>query len=326
MKYDINLVRTRSLSEIREWIDDLTMYRHFISDDLELNSKISSPLRIDRHPSFAIYPVGMNKVLWKDFGNGDAGDIVKFVQLKYGINRKAALRKIWTEVVGDKPKPKKLPEIPKNKRRQIVIEKRRITKVDKEYWGQYDINEDNLHKYNIIPIKRFWYSIGKDQLMLSSIVHTKDSPLYAYKIYGSYKIYKPLSKNQSKKWRSNTNSYDIQGLEQLSDYGDLLIITKSLKDVMVLSKLGYNAVAPQSETSIIPQVVMQHLADRFDRIAVLYDNDIAGISNAVKLSLKYNLETITIPKNSDAKDISDYVVLHGYNAARKLLKTLLNTE
>ena len=55
------------------------------------------------------------------------------------------------------------------------------------------------------------------------------------------KIYQPYS---NFKWLSNTSASDLQGLSQLPDRGDTLVITKSLKDVMCLDIWDIPAIAP----------------------------------------------------------------------------------
>ena len=82
------------------------------------------------------------------------------------------------------------------------------------------------------------------------------------------KIYRPHSLTRKDKWRNNCGTYDLQGLAQLPDKGKLLIITKSLKDIMVLYEYGYTAVAPQSEHSSIPTSLMENLKGRFDKIII----------------------------------------------------------
>ena len=54
--------------------------------------------------------------------------------------------------------------------------------------------------------------------------------MYAYKVNSKFKIYRPLNSKYTK-WRTNLEITDIQGYAQLPDTNDLLIITKSLKDI-----------------------------------------------------------------------------------------------
>jgi hypothetical protein len=63
------------------------------------------------------------------------------------------------------------------------------------------------------------------------------------------------------------------------DLGKPLIITKSLKDCIVLNKLGYNAIAPQGESAFLTEKELFCYKYIFgeDNIYLLWDNDLPGI-------------------------------------------------
>ena len=62
--------------------------------------------------------------------------------------------------------------------------------------------------------------------------------MYAYKVYNHFKIYKPYADKYTK-WRNNLTELDIQGYKQLPKTGDILVITKSMKDVMCYTRWVY---------------------------------------------------------------------------------------
>lgn len=62
--------------------------------------------------------------------------------------------------------------------------------------------------------------------------------------------------------------------------GDLLVITKSLKDVMCLYEYGITAIAPCSENEFLTDTQYQKVKSKFKHITLLWDNDYAGVSNA----------------------------------------------
>ena len=120
----------------------------------------------------------------------------------------------------------------------------------------------------------------------------------------------------------------LQGLEQLPESGELLIITKSLKDVMVLYKYGYTSVAPQSENATIPKPLMEDLKKRFKHIIVFFDYDNGGIKGAEALCKRYNLNKVFISKHYldiySIKDISDFAKEMSKQKTIELLKELFN--
>ena len=69
---------------------------------------------------------------------------------------------------------------------------------------------------------------------------------------------------------------------------DYLVITKSLKDVMVLYEYGIPAIAPNSETIFVTEAQYQKLKNRFKRIYLFYDSDYAGITSMNQIRKKYS--------------------------------------
>lgn len=81
----------------------------------------------------------------------------------------------------------------------------------------------------------------------------------------------------------------IQGIHMLPKTGEYLVLTKSMKDVMVLYELGIPAIAPCSETTFISDSQYRKLKDRFDNLILFYDNDQTGISYMQKIRKKYDV-------------------------------------
>lgn len=69
--------------------------------------------------------------------------------------------------------------------------------------------------------------------------------------------------------------------------GDAIVITKSLKDIMVLYELGIPAIAPISENCYLTEAQHNKLVKRFDKVVLFYDNDRAGITNLNKFRKQY---------------------------------------
>ena len=324
-RYNTNNIKEYNYEEILHYVSEVDIYRYYVGQHVRLGKPMPSPLRDDKHPSWALFVSRSGNILWRDFATGESGNVIKLVMKLYNIRYKDALRQIWSELIDGKAveraeKPK-LNGI-KYHRKQISIQKKYFTGNDDKYWSRYDITRDILKHYNVTPITTFWVKDESGEYRQSRFFYTNDEPMYAYKVFKSYKIYRPLAKNKNNKWRGTLSAYDIQGFEQLPDKGELLIITKSLKDVMVLYKLGYSAVAPSSESVMIPKKVIEHLTNRFDRIVLFYDNDLPGIKQSNKISKEYNLDSFDIPLSYEVKDISDFVEIYGYKRARLLMKSL----
>lgn len=323
--YDTRLTELDlSLDSILERVTEYDIYRHYIGENFELGKIMSSPFRTDKNPSFGIFKSSRTStLLYKDLATGSTGNCVKFVQELNQLSYRGALIKIISDMINKNltisVQGISIKEDYKSTSTVISVRRRNFCKTDDDYWNQFGLNRDDLKHFNVFPIYEYWLND-----ISQSWVYKYDNPGYAYQIYNKYKIYKPLSPKKYK-WISNCGSYDIQGYEQLPYQGDLLIITKSLKDVMVLHKLGYNSIAPQGENHSIPKEVMEDITKRFTKVVIFYDNDEAGNQGANKLGDKYKLKTIFIPDDKP-KDISDYTKEFGLIESKELLKQLLDDK
>lgn len=110
----------------------------------------------------------------------------------------------------------------------------------------------------------------------------------------------------------------IQGAKQLPKFGEFLVVTKSLKDVMALHEFGIPAIAPNSENLFLTEAQYEKLKLRFTDIYILYDRDLPGVRSANKIRKKFvGLKVLLVPK---VKDFTDYVKKYG------TLKTLNKIE
>lgn len=324
MAYNTEKIRPITEEDILSKTTEYDIYSYYIGKKIQIGVKFNSPLRKDNNPSFGLFiSKKTNRLLFKDLATGISGNCFKFVKLYLMLTSyKEALHRIYTDLISNNIKPStKGLDVKynyKSTRTNIQIKRKNISNTDKEYFDKYNISVSTLKKFNVYPIYCFWVN-GK----LKPYKYSNISPMYAYSIYNKFKIYRPFGKENSK-WFSNTNRYDIQGLQQLVKKGHTLIITKSLKDVMVLHELGYNSIAPMNENTLIPENIMSDLKSRFERIILLYDNDLAGILGMLKMKNKYKLTCRFIPiYYKNIKDISDFIYTYGKYKTINLLNKIL---
>lgn len=274
----------------------------------------NSPFRKDENPSFGIFQSKKSgQLLFKDYGTGECGNIVKFVGLYTGLtNYNDILHKIVKDLNITNTTRLKSTKKYQSTETVIGIVRQPFTEIDKQYWSQFGITLDTLKKYDVNSIK-YYLCNG-----IVKSIYKDENPMYAYKVYNHFKIYKPLADKYTK-WRNNLTDFDIQGFEQLPDKGDLLIITKSLKDVMVLHEMGYNAISPASESTWLPDKALKAILRRFKRVLINFDRDVPGIKNMRKISLKTGLNGFLVHKKFKAKDISDAVKLNGFETIKNWL-------
>ena len=315
--YSTKTAITIRLRDLLDKLDDYTIYSYYLGP-FKPGKLMNSPLRNDdRMPSFAIFSTKDGALLFKDHGTGVAGNAIKFIKLYRGIETRDELERELLKIVR-KTNPNM--EIRTNNYTKLVgsgvtdigIVRQPFTDVDKRYWKQFHISIDTLKTFNVFSIKYF--------LCNNTVrgIYKEDNPMYAYKVDDKFKIYRPLSSKYTR-WRTSLTNNNVQGYAQLPEFGNLLIITKSLKDVMCLYEMGYSAIAASSETTFIPEDMLKALRSKWKHIVILYDRDKTGMKKAREYSKQYKLDAIFVQKQFKAKDISDAVRDNGFFAVKEWL-------
>ena len=92
---------------------------------------------------------------------------------------------------------------------------------------------------------------------------------------------------------------------------------------MCLYEMGFYAIAASSETTFIPDDILQSLRTKWKHIIILYDRDKTGMLKARDYSRRYKFDAIFVHKKFKAKDISDAVRANGFQTVKDwLIKTL----
>ncbi len=329
MLYDTTILEPTTEENIFKKTTEYDIYSYYIGHRVIVGSKFNSPLRKDSNPSFGLFiSRTTNSLLFKDQATGESGNCFKFVQLKAHLSSyKEALDQINSDLsLGLLKALDRGLDVKNNykaSRTDIKIKRKNFTKIDDLYWEQFNINRDILKKFNVYPISHVWLN---DNLM--SWKFSEEHPMYAYQIYNKFKIYRPLN-SANEKWMTNCTMYNIQGYKQLPETGDLLIITKSLKDVMTLHSLGYVAVSVNSENTLLPLKIMNDLKKRFTKIIIFFDNDDSGHKGAIDMSKTYGIEYKEIPiypETYSSKDISDFIRDNNKTETVKLLQNLIHNQ
>ncbi len=321
---------TISKKEVLEYVTQEQIYSYYLEKQIEIPYKSSSPLRDDDVPSFGLYyhRDGSGTIMWNDYGLRESGDCFKLVSKMYNLNFNEALCKVMVDfgLSNFKISAKKVKNYSKIKKViqknpiRIGIKTRKWNKADANYWSSYGISRKTLIKYNVIPIEYMFYNGNPIKVHKVSYAYQelKDDKV-------TYKIYQPLRKEF--KWINNSNSTVHQGYRQLPDTGELLIITKSLKDVMSIHDvLGITAVAIQSESVLIKDSVMDEYKRRFTKVMCLFDNDNAGKRLSNEYLEKYNIPHFFMPEMEDVTDFSDLVKAIGIEESRKIFNTCIENE
>ena len=238
--------------------------------EIRLKKKYNSPFRDDPNPSFEFYINNKSKRLWwRDWGSGETGNCYDFLDRWTGPMTKREVTLIEKE---KKPPPK--------------ITHGEITSLD--FWKQFGIKKETLEKFKVQQV-----------FDVNGFTHQKSFIYFLNN--GRYKVYSPGAKVRF--WGTMRKT-DIFGIDQLPEKGKLLVITKSLKDVMVLHEMGINAISYAAESITPSKEDLKELKERFETIVLLYDNDKPGIAHADRIAAIHGIRKIFM---KSAKDISDCV-------------------
>jgi 5S rRNA maturation endonuclease (ribonuclease M5) len=315
---------------ILEYITQERIYSFYIGLEIESGARLNSPLRDDTVPSFGIFyhkPPKSDVLMFYDFATKESGDCITLVSLLFGITYHEALLKVAYDfnltnvnIPANRKPLLALPKIVKSNVVEIGIKKRVWQVRDKEFWSAFGIKRKTLERFNVYPISYVFFN--------DNPVYIKELG-YAYVEYKdekiSYKIYQPYSKQY--KWINNANYSVHQGYTQLPENGDLLIITKSLKDVMsIYDTTGIPSVGLQSESVMMKDSVMVEYKERFKKVICLFDNDTAGKKLATQFSEEFDVPHFFMPEMENVTDYSDLVKEVGIKKAVDILKNKLNNE
>lgn len=289
-----------------------------------------SPLRRDKEPTCSFYRNSSGTLIFKDFATGQHLNVFGVVQEIFKCDYFESLRIIANDfgIVKNRDLPRNPGKINENpikiedkETSKIQIEVQDFTDLELKWWGKYGITKEILSKFNVYSCKHVFLN---DQLFAKSQQHCPIFGYYGNKYQGLelWRCYFP--KRKSFRFITNWPSKKIQGFDQLPKSGKLLVITKSMKDVMCLHSCGITACAPNSENLFVSDSVLEDLKNRFKYIVVFYDNDRPGLYNMTKIRKEHpELIYTYIPKHFGSKDISDFYADHGRKETLNLIKEFI---
>jgi len=307
----------------REWAFEhyLKLTEKLTGQDIKMKSVFN--IR-EKTPSMCIYVDRNNIYRFKDFSSGNGGDAISLVQSLFNLpTRGSASYKIIEDynqyVLNNGYNPIKSYK-QHSKFKVTDYEMRHWNTLDQKYWMGFYIGSRLLSRYNVVPLEYYIMTKTDENDVVSSIT-IKGNYIYGYfREDGTlYKIYQPKVKESK---FIKVRDY-IQGTEQLVFDKPYLIIASSLKDLMAYQKLKISnseAIAPDSENTMIPENIMSSISSKYQKVCVLFDNDEAGIKAAEKYKSRYGFEYVILEME---KDLSDAIKVHGIDKVRENLLPLL---
>lgn len=324
-KTEPNLTKDFILSKI----SDETIMSTYLGYPIK-KGLVRSIFRSDKYPTCSVYRSKSGLLKWHDFATNQTLNCFEVVMEKYNCKFNKALRIIaedfnLVERNSDRSSVKIINTnqfLEEKTDTTIQITPKSFTEQELKWWKSFNISEKTLKKYRVFSCDSVF--LNGDYFGSSSV----KSSMYGYycgKKQGVelWRIYMPQKK--SFRFLSNTSKNFIQGSKYLPDTGDLLVITKSMKDVMCLYEFNIPAIAPCSEVLFLSNIQLNSLKKRFKKIIVFYDNDLPGIKGMNRIKKEHpELLFFWIPRKYNAKDCSDFVKKYGIAKTQEYITMLKN--
>lgn len=311
--------------EILEEVDEYLLYVFYLGFQPELRVRYKSPVREpgneDVNASWSLFHNTTRlsrEYAWKDSGTGEFGDIFKLVMMILKCKNKAtALEQIKQDFLFGKGTELARQGISPPKEVDpscIRIKSRAFDHEDLTWWMAHTgASQQTLDYFNVKRLKYYWMTKSQN---------TPSFPgdrCYAYRIYDHYQLYFP-HRDRDRRFRNDFTEAHLLGFCQLKYQRDTLIITKSMKDIITLYSLGFEAVSPRGENTPISQKFIEFLKTKYKYIFTLFDND--GKHRA----WAYDCPSIEIPLSTGQKDASDHYLAYGHESTQILITNLIKNH
>jgi hypothetical protein len=311
-------------------VSDSVIFYHYFGP-FEIRKKTyKSVFSKDRNPSTGFYISKSKCIKYNDLRTRENWDCFAFVAKLNNINYGEAIYKVAKDfgLVGGEKSTSITKEIfvqaakiDKEIKEKTIIQivPERWTDEHLGFWRMYDATKAELIQNEIYPVRDLYINGIK--------IFNKNNHLrFAYRIIYEgeeyIKIYSP--KDEKMKWISNIPLHIPFGLDSLPKQSKTLIITKSVKDRIVLLKLFDAVIATQNESeAAFPETLIQKFNTEyeFEQKIIFWDNDETGINNCKRFNDRgfgyFNIPNIYRDKYK-IKDASDYVSYFGIDALKEL--------
>ena len=308
-------------------VNQESIMQHYTGNDVTSKKLVTSCLRSDNHVTVGYYKSKSGILYMHDFATNEHLDCWNVVMRLYNCSFYKALNIIAndfglsdTNVVPTKINI--IPEIKETESSIIQVQIKDFTDRELEWWKSFGINKKTLKKYHIFSVQHVFLN---GELKFTS---SEQCPIYGY--------YFGKDKNNKEKWKiyfpmrtefrflNNTSKKLLQGYKQLPKTGDLLVISKSMKDIMAMYEFNIPAVAPNSETLFINDKQLEEFKSRFKHILIFYDSDRPGKYNMAKIRREHpELNYYFLPKYL-SKDFTDTIKQVGINKMKELVNQFMS--
>jgi hypothetical protein len=350
----VKRIKKLNIKNILERLDEQHLFAYYFYREIKIKKNIYvSPFRNDKQAGSCHFNWYKGRFLFFDKSVNKRYDVFQYLmhsenislyESLYKVNKDFDLGLSYNEslikdninICANKNHIKDLAlrndrKIKQTNKRKFKVKCKRFNKTELLYWEQYGITYSDLKHFNIKSVKEYYIDYGSSWKKLYNF-QTDPFFCFLYQIESrnsneiSLKLYKPLSKDY--KWSSSIIEEGVcQGYNNIQRrYNKPLIITSSLKDAIVFNKMGYDSVAPSSESSYIHSAYIKEFKLLYPDVIICFDRDNTGVINNLKHSYEYDVNYLNLPYYNGLKDISDIVSKTGYSLIKEKIENKINKE
>ena len=307
-----------SYQDVFKLVDQLEVWSDILSVSAEIGRYVTSPFRPDNNPKCFLRDYN-GLILFTDFAFPEYNKFtcVHAVAKLKQVNLQTAANLICNKYLHKADiKFYGLPTIQTNEKTTINKSSSSIhfepfrdstgqacySNIDKEYWIKRNVSSSQLQKHDVYSVHHFFINQQYIKPKLPSFAYLFNN--------GNVKIYSPYDLKH--KWVSTCTSEDIWKSIDFPP-SEFCIITKSLKDLMVLENLIDCDIYAFQNEGVIPDL---NFLSVYASVLVLYDNDLPGYKAAKTLvqaikNFGFTAKAIFIPEELKSKDIDELYINEG---------------
>jgi len=290
MAYESEPLKAVSPEMVLDKVSEIEILEYYLQISVQFTSLFVSPSIIrssDTSPGCKFLFNGI-KVKYIDFAAGINEDCFGIVSYIYGLNFDQSITRICKDFrlyghssnsIAPKKSNSLLGELKEKPKAKFNYQYLQWEEVDIKFWTKRHIHSKELKKYNVSSIKYIFHN--------NKLIYTRkpSDVCYVYEFEdNTVQFYFPNRKTR----RFLTNSKWVMGWEHLPPSGENVIITKSLKDIILVSEIyGFPSIGKIGENTLIEEMYVNDLRERFNNIFLLNDNDEAGRRATEKINKVY---------------------------------------
>lgn len=311
-------------------VNQESIMQHYIGTDVNSKKLFLSPLRSDNHVTCSIYKSKSGILYMHDFATNEHIDCWNLVMRLYDCNYYEALKIIAQDfnlvatTFAKTSSPKIVESLKETESSKIQVQIKDFSKEELNWWNEFGISKKTLKKYHVFSLQHVFLN---GELKFTS---SEQCPIYGY-YFGKdknkrelWKIYFPMNKEKGIRFINNLSKKTLQGYHQLPKTGDLLVITKSMKDVAAMYEFGIVAVSTPSESTFVLDKQLEEFKSRFKHIIVIFDSDRPGKHNMWLIRKKYpELNYYVLPDYLE-KDFTDSIKKIGVDKMKELVNQFMS--